>query len=71
MEAWLKPTVNTYFVSIAAGKAVIDGNTVVALSPQSPLGIKLNGLKSRRQHRSKWQYLQYCKVFYKNIAAGM
>jgi hypothetical protein len=34
------------FVSIAAGKTVIDGNAVVALSPQAPLGIKLMGLKA-------------------------
>ena len=33
------------FLSIAAGKAVVDGNAVIALSPQSPLGIKLMGLK--------------------------
>ena len=32
------------FLSIAAAKAIIDGNTVIALSPQSPLGIKLVGL---------------------------
>lgn len=29
------------YVSIAAGKAVIEGHTVIALSPQSPLGAKL------------------------------
>ena len=29
------------FLSIAGGKAVIDGETVMALSPQSPLGVKL------------------------------
>ena len=33
------------FMSIASGKAIIEGITVVALSPQSPLGIKLMGLK--------------------------
>ena len=32
------------FLSVAAGKAVVDGNAVVALSPQSPLGLKLMGL---------------------------
>ena len=32
------------FLSIAVGKANIDGITVTALSPQSPLGIKLLGL---------------------------
>ena len=33
-----------FFMSIAMGKAVIDGNNVIALSPQSPLGKKLMGL---------------------------
>ena len=33
------------FLSVAAGKANVDGNPVVALSPQSPLGLKLMGLK--------------------------
>jgi hypothetical protein len=33
------------FMSIALGKAVIDNNAVIALSPQSPLGQKLMGLK--------------------------
>lgn len=33
------------FLSVAAGKAIIDGNTVIALSPQSPLGQKLMGLR--------------------------
>ncbi len=33
------------FMSIALGKAVISDNAVIALSPQSPLGQKLMGLK--------------------------
>jgi hypothetical protein len=33
------------FLSIAVGKAIIDGNIVIALSPQSPLGKKLMGLR--------------------------
>ncbi|MBK6379611.1 MAG: hypothetical protein IPP81_14950 [Chitinophagaceae bacterium] len=33
------------FMSIALGKAVIDNNAVIALSPQSPLGQKLMGLQ--------------------------
>ena len=33
------------FLSIAAGKAVIDGEEVIALSQQSPLGKQLIGLK--------------------------
>jgi hypothetical protein len=32
------------FLGIAGGKAVVDGNRVIALSPQSPLGAKLMGL---------------------------
>jgi hypothetical protein len=35
------------FISIALGKATIDGNPVIALSPQSPLGEKLVGLSAR------------------------
>ena len=34
------------FISMALGKATIDGNSVIALSPQSPLGKKLLGLSS-------------------------
>ena len=34
------------FLSVAAGKAIVDGNAVIALSPQSPLGAKLMGLKA-------------------------
>ena len=34
------------FLSIALGKAVISGVHVIALSPQSPLGIKLMGLQA-------------------------
>jgi hypothetical protein len=33
-----------FFMSIASGKTVIEGNPVIALSPQSPLGKKLIGL---------------------------
>ena len=33
------------FMSIALGKAVVDDITVIALSPKSPLGQKLMGLK--------------------------
>ena len=35
------------FLSIAAGKAVIEGAEVIALSQQSPLGKQLTGLKAR------------------------
>jgi hypothetical protein len=34
------------FLSIALGKAVVEGVHVIALSPQSPLGIKLMGLQA-------------------------
>ena len=34
------------FMSVALGKAVVDDITVIALSPQSPLGQKLMGLKT-------------------------
>ncbi len=34
------------FLSVALGKAVIDDTTVISLSPQSPLGQKLMGLKA-------------------------
>ena len=34
------------FISIALGKATIEGNPVIALSPQSPLGQKLMGLSA-------------------------
>ena len=30
-----------FFLSVAAGKAVVDGHPVMALSPQSPLGQQL------------------------------
>lgn len=35
-----------FFMSIALGKAVIEDKAVIALSPQSPLGQKLMGLKT-------------------------
>jgi hypothetical protein len=33
------------FLSVALGKAEIEGNKIIALSPQSPFGQKLMGLK--------------------------
>lgn len=41
----LKTNQGYLYISIAGGKAVIDGVTVMALSPQSPLGIQLMGLQ--------------------------
>ena len=35
------------YLSIALGKIVVDGETVVVISPASPLGIKLIGLKEK------------------------
>ncbi len=34
------------FISMALGKATIDGDSVISLSPQSPLGQKLLGLST-------------------------
>ncbi len=57
----IDPTVNTskiingslvktnrgyFFMSVALGKTVVEGNTVIALSPHSPLGQKIMGLKA-------------------------
>lgn len=35
-----------FFMAIAAGKALVDGITVMAISPQSPLGMQLMGMKT-------------------------
>ncbi len=43
----LLKTNNGYlFISIALGKATIEGKAVIALSPQSPLGQKMIGLSA-------------------------
>ncbi len=42
----IKPDKGYLFISIALGKATVDGNYVIALSPQSPLGQKLVGLSA-------------------------
>jgi transcription elongation GreA/GreB family factor len=34
-----------FFMGVALGKAVVDNITVIAVSPQSPLGQQLMGLK--------------------------
>ncbi len=36
-----------FFMSVALGKTIVDGNTVIALSPHSPLGQKIMGLKAK------------------------
>ena len=42
----IKTNKGYFFMSVALGKAVTDGITVISLSPQSPLGQKLLGLKA-------------------------
>ncbi|MGG9971051.1 hypothetical protein ACQ33O_04575 [Ferruginibacter sp. SUN002] len=41
----IKTNKGYFFMSVALGKATIAGINVIALSPQSPLGMKLIGLK--------------------------
>jgi hypothetical protein len=41
----IKTNKGHFFLSIALGKIIVDGNTVIALSPNSPLGQKLIGLE--------------------------
>ncbi len=41
----VKTNLGYFFISVALGKAVVDGTTVIALSQQSPLGKSLRGLK--------------------------
>ena len=41
----IKTSKGYLFMSLAMGKVVVDGVTVISLSPQSPLGIKLIGLQ--------------------------
>jgi hypothetical protein len=40
----IKTNRGCFFLSVALGKAVVDDMVVIALSPQSPLGVKLMGL---------------------------
>lgn len=42
----IKTNKGCLFMSIALGKAVIEGITVTALSSQSPLGVKMMGLRA-------------------------
>ena len=41
---WSKTNRDYFFMSIALGKATVEGIKVTSLSSQSPLGIKLMGL---------------------------
>lgn len=41
--SYVKTNKGNFYISVALGKLVIDGETVMAISPQSPLGAKLIG----------------------------
>ena len=41
--SYVKTNKGNFYISIALGKLIIDGETVIAISPQSPLGAKLMG----------------------------
>ena len=41
----VKTDLGYLFISVAAGKIIVDAEPVIALSPQSPLGEQLMGLK--------------------------
>lgn len=43
LGALVKTSVGVFFVSVSAGMVVIDGQKVIAMSPQSPLGASLMG----------------------------
>ena len=41
--SYVKTNKGNFYISVALGKIIIDGETVMAISPQSPLGLKLMG----------------------------
>ena len=41
--SYVKTNKGNFYISVALGKLIIDGETVMAISPQSPLGAKLMG----------------------------
>ncbi len=41
--SYVKTNKGNFYISVALGKLIFDGETVMAISPQSPLGIKLMG----------------------------
>ena len=41
--SYVKTNKGNFYISVALGKLIIDGETVIAVSPQSPLGAKLMG----------------------------
>ena len=43
LGALVKTSVGYFFVSVSAGMVVVDGQKVIAMSPQSPLGASLMG----------------------------
>ena len=47
MGSLIKTDKGYLFMSVALGKAVVDGNPCIALSTQSPLGQQLMGLKEK------------------------
>ena len=43
LGSYVKTNKGNFYISVALGKLIIDGETVMAISPQSPLGAKLMG----------------------------
>ena len=41
--SYVKTNKGNFYISVALGKLIFDGETVMAISPQSPLGAKLMG----------------------------
>ena len=41
--SYVKTNKGNFYISVALGKLIIDGETVMAISPHSPLGAKLMG----------------------------
>ena len=41
--SYVKTNKGNFYISVALGKLIINGETVIAISPQSPLGAKLMG----------------------------
>ena len=41
--SYVKTNKGNFYISVALGKLIINGETVMAISPQSPLGAKLMG----------------------------
>ena len=41
--SYVKTNKGNFYISVALGKLIIDGETIMAISPQSPFGTKLMG----------------------------